>query len=409
MRPALWVLAQSQVGDAVPSGTSLVTTNAGTMGPHPSAGRRSHRRLSLSLLALAVGATLCVAASPALANSEATKQLAKPKMTLDLGSTSSRPNRVVRVTGDVWPVELVGEWVQIAVQRKSKGKWTPLWTNYGSKQVLFTPPASWEGTFNMEVTRDDGNWSDWTSTWRGQVRYELRAAPSSPTFHFTDYTMTWAQGEFTNNGIDTLMNGHAVSYAYTGFPFAMGSPTPFTDWGMLRWYFAEDKLAWDRDDKGIVPKDSYEGNAWHNVRGTLFITGRYHPGETEEVTGVSNHIDAEMWPGSSHEIWRSAASFVSVPAEAARPVLDEDGNMVHSVVRPMAHMAGYTEKLNWVLTPSTPDDANILGRSGFYSWEYTPTKKGLYRLQATIFKDITPQHPLGTVSVQSAWRTLTVK
>lgn len=362
----------------------------------------------MSLLALAVGATLCVAASPALASSEAAKQLVKPKMTLDLGSTSSRPNRAVRVTGDVWPVELVGEWAQIAVQRTSKGKWTSLWTSYASRQVLFTPPASWDGTFNIEVTADDGNWSDWTSTWHGQVRYELVTQQPPPSYHCADYTMTWAQGDFTNNGIDTVMNGHAVAYAYTGLPFAIGSP-PFIDAGSLRWYFAEDKLGTLTRDKSVVPRDSYEGTAWHNVRGTLFITGRYRPGEIEEVTGVSNHVDAEMWPGSRDELDSGARSFLSVPDETARPVLDADGVMLDSVVRPMENMAGYTERLNWALTPSTPDDAHILGRSGFYARKYTPTKKGLYRLRATIFKGITPQHPLGTVWVQSAWHNLTVR
>ena len=128
-------------------------------------------------------------------------------------------------------------------------------------------------------------------------------------------------------------------------------------------------------DQGTVHQDSYGGTAWH------------------DVAGASNRLAAEIWPGSRIDPRRGAASSLSPPAETARPLLDADGNMRGGRVRPVEHVQGYTEKLDWDLAPSASDSPDILGRGGSYIWEHVPTTKGVHRVQAAVFNDTTPQHP----------------
>jgi hypothetical protein len=364
---------QSQAGDAVPSGTSLVRTTGGTMRSHPSAGRHRHRRLIVCVLALAVGATLCVAASPALASSEAARYRAAPKIALNVSPSSPLAGSVAKVSGNVWPVEAVGKVVSLAVQRKSRGRWILVAAR--GQMVRFTPPNTWRGTFDMELQMPPMFPS---STWRGEVVYTLRAKGTSLVQHLAEYDLTSATGFFFND------------WSYGGVSIKTASWLQTQQQGHLTWYFA---------DSGDIPIDSYDGDAYLTFTGTSIATDpEGHTTELPQTVGASG----VMWEvGAYGETKRPLASFEDHG-------VDEIGLMSETRTRDRDDPPGSTSISTWDLS-SDPMLNVIGGRSGFFKWAYTPTEKGSYRLRATITGGPTPQHPAGTVWAQSSWRAFTVR
>lgn len=340
--------------------TSLYTMTGGIMGLHPAAGRRSRRRLVMSLMALAVGATLGAGAPQALAGPRHAKQGVAPRMTLKVRPSSSRPNKIITVTGAVWPVEIVGENIALSVQRKAlSGKWTAV--SLARRQVQYAPPASWQGTFDSRL-----DWVGMThgtmENWQGQVSY---GSPKTDLqFHYVDYSMTSATGSLT-----------ALYYidSDAGVTMAAYSGTPVDDYGSLRWYFAESRGT----DEGTIPKDSYVGGTQHEA------TGMWTTIWFDHTTTVADNMREQ----SHGDIW--------LPEDGPRP-LGADGHM--SGTRSRIPGPGLTHVSEWDLTSS-----ELVVPYGTYSWKYTPKKKGLYRVRAAIAK--TANH----AASKSPWRNLTVK
>jgi hypothetical protein len=334
--------------------------------------RRSHRCLIVSVLALAVG-TLVVAASPALASSEAAKQRVTPKITIAISPAAPKPNRVVKVTGDVYPVELVGEFVILVVQKKSPNhKWTMVRTPGSGPQVQFTPPRSWLGIFNTTRTWA-GRITGIDSAWEGSVIY---GSPKTNLFdHYVDYSLTSAHGHLW------------AEYEFDGGRTLQYSGTPVADSGTLRWYFADSKSDYDQNGHMsiVVPRDSYTGDSFHDTAGVV----------TEVEDGKVFKSFDEHW-----SVWDTLWG-----GELPRPLLD-DGRMggtriVHDDDDPSLTSIIVT---TWDLAP--PDSDAVLPwpvREGAYSWKYTPKARGSYRMRAVIFK--TADH----AELDSPWRTFTVR
>jgi len=352
---------QSQARDSVPSGTSLVATTGGAVDRQNAAGSRSRRRLVVSLLALALGATLGVAAPQAVAG---------PEITLSFSPAPSSPNQAIKVTGTVRPVEWVGKTLVLAVQTKSrKGKWTPV--RSAKVQVTFTPPAKWMGRFDIEVAGP--YWNGLLGHWQGQVTY------GSPTVnlngHYVDYSLTSATGTYKASGTNEPPTSEL--FQYVGYPWDGAGAAAHI--GNLHWCFAA--------SPGRAPADSYEGAAFHKVSGVLVETA-YDPPGRYETPDVIRDIEGDFW-----DILQDTTE---------PPLLAADGHMRGNVARPVllaGQGTGDTKSLDWDLAPPSDSPAVVPyhRRRGDYTWAYTPAKKGLYRIQARIG------------GVASKWVNLTVK
>jgi hypothetical protein len=337
------------------------------MGLHHDVGRRSHRRRSVVLLALAVGATLGVAAPQALAGSGDPPLPDLPSITLRVSPMESSPRVAIKVAGEVKPVESVGKFVTLTVQQKSRrGKWTRV--SSATVQVLFTPPPEWMGQFNMVVI---GPSMSLTGDWKGQVLYE---SPKMAVFgHYVDYTMTSATGTSASSGGDG-----PITWTYAGTPLYLNDTPP--DTGTLRWYFAE--------NPADIPADNYDGDATHNTEGELMM-------RDDSVSPAAVFI---------FHIHRSIAGLLWTPADdptslGTRPMLAEDGHMRGTAARPYQGLPLLTQRLDWDLAPRLDSDAVVPyeQRYGDYAWSYTPTKKGLYRMRAAVG------------GIRSGWRSFTVR
>jgi len=341
------------------------------------AGRRRRRRLIAAIIALALGATLGAAAPQAFAGPKEAKQRDEPSITLTVNPRAARTNRHIDVSGRVWPVEVVGENVTLSVQRKApRGRWTPV--TLAGLQVFFYAPLTWEGTLTTEITGPTASLQSWT----GRVTYELwNADPDTDRInvgHYAEYSMTKATGTYTWTDGGEDWKGDKMqhwSLTYSG--------TPVQDSGSLRWYFAEATVG-----AGTIPIDSYEATAVHALTGVLVVT--WEDGTVETLPGIASGVAAWIWPDA-----RSP--------EAPRPVLEPGGLMRGSYVRTDSPSAGFTESSRWVLEPSDYIFYDQLGRSGFYDWEYTPTKKGLYRVRVSGAQ--TADHR----AFRSSWHKVTVR
>jgi len=309
------------------------------------AGIRSHLRLVVSLLALAVGVTLGVAAPQALAG---------PEITLSFSPAPSSPNQAIKVTGTVRPVEWVGKTLVLAVQTKSrKGKWTPV--RSAKVQVTFTPPAEWRGKFDIEVA--GSYWNGLLGHWQGQVTY------GSPTVdlngHYVDYSLTSATGTYKASGTNEPPTSEL--FQYVGYPWDGAGAA--ADIGNLKWSFAA--------SPGRAPADSYEGAAYHKVSGVLVETTYDPPGRYETPDEIRD-IEGRFW-----DILQDTTE---------PPLLAADGHMRGNVARPVllaGQGTGMTKSLDWDLAPP-PDSPGVVPyavRHGDLTWEYTPKKKGLYRMR----------------------------
>lgn len=356
---------KSQTKDTVPSGTSLLTTTGGTMGLHHDVGRRSHRRLIVCVLALALGATLGIAAPQAVAGPMGAHVRYGAAVSLK-ATYAQHSSKHIIVTGEAWPVEMVGQYVVISVQRKSpSGKWTAVTS--ARRQVLFLAPFTWQGTFNITDVFADHNVG--TLIWQGQVTYQL--VDVELDIYRADYELVSAMGTCTQTGFGSQWKSgenHDFSWAYNG--------TPVDDLGSLNWYFAESPLLG-------VARDSYDGVSWHTTTGLRIVTWDDGSVTTSEAQALAQGV---IWPldGST----------------GARPTLD-GVNMIGS--REESYSTGYTESLEWSLAPSETDFNDEVERGGAYSWSFTPKKKGTYRVRATIAK--TADHP----AAKSDWHTVKVK
>jgi hypothetical protein len=268
----------------------------------------------------------------------------------------------------VEPVEFVGEYVSIVVQRKApNGRWTA--AGSGFEQVLFDAPDSWQGTFTTKLEQS-GRFSGTPGSWEGSVLY---GSPQTDLLgHYVDYTLTSATGRLWAQGV--FESGR--TYDYSG--------TPVSDAGTLRWYYAD--VLGDYDATGtasvLVIRDSYEGHVNHETVGTL----------TEKEDGVTYVTESSRF---------YVADTMWLGRPAPRPVLDRYGHMtetrvVHNDADPTLTD---TTTSTWNLAPSS----NVMARSGFFVWSYTPRKKGLYRLRATM------PETAGHAAVASPWVALSVR
>jgi len=338
------------------------------MDRQPAAGRRSHRRLIVSLLALALGVTLGAAAPQAFAGTADPPLTVLPKITLNVSPASSSPNKVVAVTGDVVPVEHVGEFAQLWVQKKSpSGKWKA--AADGESRVLLTtpPPKSWKGAFDM--------WTDVTGavtgtlgSWKGKVLYELDDTQPDPSFHYATYTLTSALGVMTAT-YRFESDRHEEYLGYSG-----------TDDGVLRWYFAGVE-----EESLDIQADSYEGYAHHQTIGVLTVT---EDGKSTEYADSPMDTSGDMREGIEPLPQLEGQDMVGNPKRDA----SGGGETTH-------------EELKWRLSPSdvvVPYDK----RHGTYSWTFTPKKAGFYRLQAMMPKDA---HAPDQKWLKSGWIKLRVR
>jgi hypothetical protein len=246
-----------------------------------------------------------------------------------------------------------------------RGRWTQM--NWTRAQVVFTPPGTWLGKFNMKTT--DLVWNSFVGDWQGQVLY---GSPRTKlTGHYTEYSMTSANGTLTAEGSVDVPGAYNLVYEYAG--------SPLRDAGTLRWYFAEA----DGGADGVAA-DSYEGYAFHSASGVLTVTSIVPglPPASTEVPDVLRSVEGKMWDG-----------------ETTRPLL-EAGHMSGVRERPWGAEYGLamTQRLDWDLAPAEavlPYERRV----GKYAWTGALAQKGLYRLQATI--DNGAHH--------SPWHTVTVR
>jgi len=354
---------QSPARDTVPSGTSLVSIIGGVMDREPAAGRRSHRRLIACLLALALGATLGVGAPQALAGPKDAHLSLGDSITLRVSPGSLSPKEIIAAAGEVMPVERVGDFVTISIEKKSaKGKWKKVSST--REQVQFKAPASWSGKWNARqdsvgtVDARVGTLADW----QGTVLFE------HPTInlkgHYVDYEMTWAAGTSTYEGVN--YDGEGVLwglYKYIGYPLKTAGAK--ADLGRLRWYFAE-------SPDGIYI-DSYEGNSYHLTEGVFTVTSlKSSPPTVTEAPAYMYDSDTMWSAGDSGPRYR----------------LQIDGRMKNKLVRPGALGNGVSETVtmvsDWDLAPSETIEMNTDLREGYYTGKTSIAKPGDYHIRAEI-------------------------
>jgi hypothetical protein len=335
------------------------------MDPEHPAG--SSCRIVPLLLALALGATLGFIAPQARAAPRGVIVRYQPLISITTSPASARPKKVINVSGVVRPVETVGESVTLSVQRKTPtGKWTQV--SSAKAPVQFTAPTYWTGPFNIEIAYPSS-----TTRWQGQVMYERTYTDLD--FHYADYEMISATGVCTGAG-----SGGVGTRDFTRTYYGQ---TSLWDAGTIRWYFADSTGV--PGGLGGIAGDSYEGVASHDVIGLEKIT--WDDGTVDEHPETEVYLSAEIWPYTD-------------PTGLPRPVLDPDLQMLGSRVRTLH---GYTETVDWNLHQSQPDLPVLAERGGAYSWQYTPMKKGVYRLRAAMAQTV--DH----YAYQTPWRTVTVK
>jgi hypothetical protein len=176
----------------------------------------------------------------------------------------------------------------------------------------------------------------------------------------------WAEGVFESGR----------TYSYSG--------TPVSDSGTLRWYFAD--VLGDYDSTGqasiLIPRDSYEGDAHHETVGALT---EKEDGVTFMTDNVRFDVEDTMWLGRPDP----------------RQVLDRYGHM--SATRVVHNDADPTLTDNATSTWNLAPSSDVRLRSGFYTWNYVPRKKGHYRLRATIAQTF------GHAALRSPWTAFAVK
>jgi hypothetical protein len=344
------------------------------MEPEHPAGRS--RWIVALLLALALGATLGAIGATLGAIAPHARAVPvgviiryQPLITITTSPASARLRKPINVSGVVRPVETVGEFVTLSVQRKTpKGKWAQV--KSAQLPVQFTAPTYWTGPFNIEIAFPN---AASTTRWQGQVMYERTY--TNLDFHYADYEMISATGVCTEAG-----SGGSGTRSFSTTYF---SETSLWDAGTIRWYFADSTGA--PGGLGGIAGDSYEGSASHDMIG--LSTRTWDDGTVEQDPNSEVYISGEIWP-------------LSDPTGLPRPVLDPDLQMLGSRVRTLH---GYTETVDWNLHQSQPDLPVLAERGGTYSWQYTPTKKGVYRLRTAMAQ--TADH----YACQTPWRTVTVK
>lgn len=330
--------------------------------------RQSHHRLIVALLALAVGATLGAAAPQALAGSMGAHSGYRPWIMIKASPTTWGSKLAINVSGDAWPIEIVGEYLSLTVQRKApSGKW--LSVGSARRQVQFIPPESWDGTFD---TKTDwvGRFTGTNAAWEGSVSYG--SPETNQIGHYVNYSMTSASGSLWADG--TFESGR--TYKYT-------ADAPVKDSGTLRWYFADILGDYGSDGKlsVLIPKGSYEGDSYHETSGTL----------TEVEDGVT-------LPEDNPTVF-IVEDVLRLKNTEPRPLLDRYGHMQETRV---VNNDGdptliETTTSKWNLAPSSAVE------NGFYSWGYKTAKKGVYRVRATVAK--TRDH----AAAQSVWLKVTLK
>jgi hypothetical protein len=342
--------------------TSLYTMTGGIMGLHPAAGRRSRRRLVMSLMALAVGATLGAGAPQALAGPMGAHSGYRPWIMIKASPARWGSKLAIKVSGEAWPIEIVGEYLLLSVQRKApSGKW--LTVGSGHRQVQFIPPESWDGTFNTKIDWL-GEFTGINPAWEGSVSY---GSPETHQLeHYVDYSMTSALGRLWAEG--TFGNVRTLKYT---------AETPVKDSGTLRWYFADILGDYGSDGKlsVLIPKGSYEGDSYHKTSGTL----------TEVEEGVTVTED--------HAFVVVVEDVLRLKNTEPRPVLNTYGQMQDTrvVTSDGDPTLIETTTSQWNLAPSSAVE------NGFYTWGYKTAKKGLYRVRATVAR--TRDH----AAAQSVW------
>jgi hypothetical protein len=342
--------------------TSLYTMTGGIMDLHPAAGRRSHRRLIVVLLALAVCVMLGVTAPQALAGPMGAHSGYRPWIMIKASPATWGSKLAIKVSGEAWPIEIVGEYLLLSVQRKApSGKW--LTVGSGHRQVQFIPPDSWDGTFDTTIDWL-GSFTGINPAWKGSVSY---GSPETHQIeHYVDYSMTSALGTLWADGI--FGSGRTLKYT---------AETPLEDSGTLRWYFADILGDYGSDGKlsVLIPKGSYEGDSYHKTRGTL----------TEVEDGVTLPVD--------HAFVVVVEDVLRLKNTEPRPVLNTYGQMQEKrvVINDADPTQIETTTSQWSLAPSSAVE------NGFYTWGYKTAKKGVYRVRATVAK--TRDH----AAAQSVW------
>lgn len=344
---------------------------------HADTGRRSHRRLIVSLLALALGATLGGAAPQAFASSRDAKQRYQPSLVVEAYSLPDL--KEIGVSVSVYPVEIVGESVTISLQRKaSGGRWTPVTAH--REMVDFWAPTTWAGTFTTEITAPPL----WSQVWTGLVTYKIERPDPDPAKAFidvsyADYSLIEAIGTYTwTDGGESWKNDRMQHWSMT-YP-----GTRVDDWGSLRVYFWKTTLGAE-----TVPIDSYEGSAFHRYTGVPEIN--WEDGTVEKLFETPSGVGAWIWP-----------DLVGSPL-APRPLLEPSGGMSGSYVRTASPSVGYTESSQWNLAPSDDEFADPLGRHGGSITFFEHAKKGTYRVRVSGAR--TADHR----AFQSSWHNVTVR
>jgi hypothetical protein len=343
----------------------------------PAAGPRSHRRLIMLLLALTVGATLGAAAPRALAALGDAKQRYQPTFVVDASSTPG--DNTVSVSVSVCPVEIVGEYVAISVQRKASGRrWTPVTSH--REQVDFWAPTAWAGTFTTEITAPP----HWSQVWTGLVTYKIEPPDSDPvkTFidvSYADYSLTEAIGTYTWTDAGEEWRNDRMQHWWMTYP-----GTRVEDMGALRVYFWKTNLGAE-----TVPMDSYEGSAFHRYTGVPEVN--WEDGTVEKLWETPSGVGAWIWP-----------DLVGSPL-APRPLLEPSGRMTGSYVRAASSPTGSTESSRWNLAPSDDEFADPLGRHGGSITFFEHLKKGLYRVRVSLAS--TADHP----AHKSSWYNVRVR
>ena len=328
----------------------------------------SHRRLLASLLTLAVGATIGAGAPQALASPMGAHSGYRPWIMIEASPATWGSKLAIKVSGDAWPIEIVGEYLSLTVQRKApSGKWLTVGSRH--RQVQFIPPESWDGTFNTKIDWL-GEFTGTNPAWEGSVSY---GSPETHQLeHYVDYSMTSASGRLWADGIF----GSVRTLTYT-------AETPVKDSGTLRWYFADILGDYGSDGKlsVLIPKGSYQGDSYHETSGTL----------TEVEEGVNVPED--------NPTFFIVEDVLRLKDTEPRPVLNKDGQMQQTRVVTSNDDPTLIETTTskWNLAPSSAVE------NGFYTWGYKTAKKGLYRVRATVAR--TRDH----AAAQSVWIKVRLK
>ncbi len=316
--------------------------------------RRSHRRLIMLLLALTLGATLGAAAPQARAGRRDPPLPALTRITLRVSPGPLRPNQVVRLAGEAYPVEHVGDFVTGVLQKKTGSRWRTVAST--TFQVTFDAPASWSGSWNTQqnVTYQGVAGRKGTlAVWKGDVTYEH--ANVNLTEHYVEYEMTGARGassyswKLWGDGVGLLQWDDFVGNRST------------ENTGTLKWYFAESP-----DGIGI---DAYEGDSRHVSSGVLTNNVMNDPVLVTTKTVGSTDVDA-MGSAPRH--------VVRLDGHMKATALERPGTMIGSVNETVTMVS------SWDLAPSEAVDEPLLLRHGDYVGRMRFAQAGDYRLRSEV-------------------------